>query len=187
MIVNVLHNLCMLMGDFVQSQNKRKIDIASLYSEYGDALHRFLSKKLPSSDAADLLHDTFVRVLCLADGYELRSPRPFLFRVARNLMLDHHKAGYSKMFEVDAGSDVEQRSTDNITPEVSVYSQQRLTILQQAIDELPPRCRQVFLLHKFEHKSHAAIANMLGISINMVEKHVIRALAHCRKRLVTLD
>ncbi len=175
------------MRDVVQSQNKRKIDIAGLYSEYGDALHRFLTRKLPSNDASDLLHDTFVRVLCLADGYELHSPRPFLFRVARNLMLDHHKAGYSKMFEFDAGGDVEQRSADNITPEISVYAQQRLTVLQQAIDELPPRCRQVFLLHKFEHQSHAAIAEMLGISINMVEKHVIRALAHCRQRLVALD
>ncbi len=175
------------MGDVVQSQSKRKIDIASLYSEYGDALHRFLTRKLPNHDAADLLHDTFVRVLCLADGYELHSPRPFLFRVARNLMLDHHKAGYSKMFEVDAGGDVEHRSIDNITPEVSVYSQQRLAVLQRAIDELPPRCRQVFLLHKFEHKSHAAIAEMLGISVNMVEKHVIRALAHCRQHLAALD
>jgi DNA-directed RNA polymerase specialized sigma24 family protein len=41
----------------------------------------------------------------------------------------------------------------------------------------------VFLLHKFEGLSHADIATRLGISKNMVEKHIIKALAHCRDRL----
>jgi RNA polymerase sigma-70 factor (ECF subfamily) len=172
----------------VRLQNNRKTDIATLYSEYGDALHRFLAKKLPCSDAADLLHDTFVRVLCLAEGYELHSPRPFLFRIANNLVLDYLKSGRNSGIEVtESGSDKESQPVDTITPEASAYSQQRLIVLQQAIDELPPRCRQVFLLHKFEHRSHADIAEMLGVSVNMVEKHVIRALAHCRKQLAALD
>jgi DNA-directed RNA polymerase specialized sigma24 family protein len=41
----------------------------------------------------------------------------------------------------------------------------------------------VFLLHKFEQRSHAEIAAGLGTSKNMVEKHVIKAMAHCRKRM----
>jgi RNA polymerase sigma-70 factor (ECF subfamily) len=139
------------------------------------------------SDAADLMHEAFVRVLCLSDGYELHRPRPFLFRIAKNLILDHFKASHNTSCRIFENSDLSEHSVCNLTPEVTVYAQQRLNALQQAIDELPPRCKQVFLLHKFEHHSHAAIAEMLDISTNMVEKHIIRALAHCRKRLAELD
>jgi RNA polymerase sigma-70 factor (ECF subfamily) len=111
----------------------------------------------------------------------------FSVSVVNNLILDHHKAGHTNGYKIFERSDSAQQPVDNLTPEVSVYAQQRLTLLQQAIAELPPRCKQVFLLHKFEHHSHAAIAEMLGISVNMVEKHVMRALAHCRQRLADLD
>lgn len=169
------------------SRNYNKIDIANLYQEYGDALRRFIAKRLSPGDADDVMHDTFVRVLCLADGYELRRPGPFLFQIATNLILDHLRARRTHVYENCEGSDAAQQAVDDITPEHTVYARQRLEVLQHAIAELPPRCREVFLMHKFEHASHAAIAAKLGISVNMVEKHVIRALAHCRERLAALD
>jgi RNA polymerase sigma-70 factor (ECF subfamily) len=167
--------------------NNCKIDIADLYREYSDVLYRFIAKRLPRNDAADLMQDAFVRVLCLADGYELHSPQPFLFRVVNNLIIDYHKATRSNAYNVCESVNSVQQSADNPTPETLVYAQQRLNVMRQAIEELPPRCKQVFLLHKFEHQSHAAVAKRLGISINMVEKHIIRALAHCRQRLADLD
>jgi len=170
----------------VGSRNN-KIDIATLYQEYGDALRRFIAKKLSSGDADDVMHDTFMRVLCLEDGYELRRPRPFLFQIASNLVLDHLRARRAHVYENCEESDAVQQATDNVTPEHTVYAQERLAVLQHAIAELPPRCREVFLMHKFEHQTHAAIAAKLEISVNMVEKHVIRALAHCRERLAALD
>ena len=68
-------------------------------------------------------------------------------------------------------------------PDTVIDYQQRLAILRNAVDELPPRCREVFMLHKFKGLSHAEIASCLSISRNMVEKHSIRGLAHCRDRL----
>ncbi|MDD3448842.1 MAG: sigma-70 family RNA polymerase sigma factor [Gammaproteobacteria bacterium] len=181
------HNLWRDVGAFVRSRNNNKIDIANLYQEYGDSLRRFVAKKLSPGDVDDVMHDTFIRVLCLTDGYELRRPRPFLFQIATNLILDHFRARRAHVYENCEGSDAAQQAVDNVTPEQTVYARQRLEVLQHAIAELPPRCREVFLLHKFENESHAAIAAKLGISVNMVEKHVIRALAHCRERLAALD
>jgi RNA polymerase sigma-70 factor (ECF subfamily) len=67
--------------------------------------------------------------------------------------------------------------------ERTIAARQQVRMLYRAILELPPKCRQVFLLHKFKERSHAQIAAHLGISKSMVEKHIIKAMTHCRQRL----
>ena len=51
------------------------------------------------------------------------------------------------------------------------------------IAELPGRCRQAFVLSVFEDRTHAQIAHEMGIPVNMVEKHIVRAMLACRQRL----
>lgn len=53
---------------------------------------------------------------------------------------------------------------------------QRMQALQNIIDCLPPKCRQVFWMHRIEGQPQLEIAAELGISLNMVERHMIRAL-----------
>ncbi len=66
------------------------------------------------------------------------------------------------------------------SPEHLADLQQRLQALQSIIDCLPPRCREVFWLFRIEGVSQVEIAHTLGISLNMVERHVIRALLDLR-------
>ena len=67
--------------------------------------------------------------------------------------------------------------------EAVAAARERICILIEAVNELPPRCREVFLLSRFDDLSNGQIAERLGISRNMVEKHVIKAMVHCRRRL----
>ena len=53
--------------------------------------------------------------------------------------------------------------------------------MAKAIEQLPNRCQQVFILSRLHGLANGEIAELLGISRNMVEKHIIRALLHCRK------
>src|SRR5690606_19495356 len=62
-------------------------------------------------------------------------------------------------------------------------SREQLARVTAAIEALPPRCREVFLLYRFEGLDQATIASRLAISRNMVEKHVIRAMRACRAAL----
>jgi RNA polymerase sigma-70 factor (ECF subfamily) len=159
------------------------MDISDLYQEHGDALRRFIAKKLPQDEVDDLMHDTFIRVLCLSDDYLLHNPRNFLFHIASNLISDYHRKKCVNCCMISDNSTLFPCLTYSITPEHSLYTQQRIVALQHAIAKLPPRCQQVFLLYKFKCKSHADIAKELGISINMVEKHVIRAISFLKQNL----
>jgi RNA polymerase sigma factor (sigma-70 family) len=69
------------------------------------------------------------------------------------------------------------------SPERIALARERLALLAAAMDELPPRCREVFVLRQVEQLDQAEIARRLCISRNMVEKHLRKALLHCRARV----
>lgn len=162
--------------------------VSRMYREYCNELRRFLFSRLRcSEDAADVVQDAFVRVLMLGDDYEIQHPRGLLYRTALNLTVDRLR---SRSAQPDCTADfalAEDLAAEDPDPESVLDMQQRLQILQEAIAELPPKCRTVFMMHKFENLSYTEISASLGISRNMVEKHIIKALAYCRKRLDELD
>lgn len=157
---------------------------ASLFQQYYGELLRFLTAKLGCREqAADVVQDTFLRVRGVKDLATVAQPRAFLYKTALNLTVDlfqRQRIRSERITQLDTTEDVPSvipRQDDEIE------SKQRVRLLYEAIAELPPKCRHVFLLHKFMDLSHAEIAGRLGISKNMVEKHVMKALAHCRQRV----
>ena len=69
------------------------------------------------------------------------------------------------------------------SPEVCLVHREELARVRRAVDELPPRCREVFLLHKVAGLSYKEIALQLGISKNTVMVHMVKALAFLERRL----
>lgn len=57
------------------------------------------------------------------------------------------------------------------------------TLVHREIDRLPPKCRTVFMLSRFEEVSNAEIAEKLNISIRTVEKHISDAIKHLKSNL----
>ena len=49
-----------------------------------------------------------------------------------------------------------------------------------AIEALPPRCREAFILHVFDDMPHAEIARAMGVSCSMIEKHIVRGMVACK-------
>ena len=69
----------------------------------------------------------------------------------------------------------------------AAISRQQLVLLETALAELPPKRRAALVLYRFDNLSHAEIAQQLGISVSMVEKHVRLALDHCRQRMAQMN
>jgi RNA polymerase sigma-70 factor (ECF subfamily) len=152
-------------------------------------LKRWLLRQTGNADdAADLAQESFVRWLdfARADNGSVQNPRAFLFQVARNLMQDRWRADQHRTSLAQEVHRARLTSTV-ISAECMVESRQRLAILVEAVEELPPKCKEAFKLHKFQGLSHEEVALRMGISRNMVEKHIIKALLRIRSRIKTAE
>lgn len=169
-------------GDVPANDGRRRL-LGTLQANY-EQLRKFAERRLRSSDCADdVVQETFVRVAMLDEQTPIENPLSFLYRVTGNLSLDWLRERKVRERHLESGALPEYVADASPDGEAQLLSQQRLKILVDAVAELPPRCREVFHLRKLEHLSSLQIAERLGISRNMVEKHLRKALLHCQTRL----
>jgi RNA polymerase sigma-70 factor (ECF subfamily) len=133
--------------------------------------------------AADIVQETYHRILAGNLWQQAENPRALLHRIAANLATDHARKNQVRNRHADhAGFPGDELQSGNcLNPETITARQQRLDKLVEAVDSLPPKCRAVFVLRKIEELSHAEITEHLGISRNMVERHLRNALQTLQK------
>ena len=123
-----------------------------------------------------------MRLLQLQDTQTIGFLRAYLFRIAANLATDRLRRRRSAP-RAESADDTLETLCDPIEPERSVLSQEQLTLLFTCLEELPPRCRQAFVMHRLNRLTSQEVAEQLDISTRMVRKHLERALIYCRFRL----
>ncbi|MEY3320450.1 MAG: hypothetical protein RLZZ417_33 [Bacteroidota bacterium] len=98
----------------------------------------------------------------------------YLFRTVRNRCLNHIKSN------LNAPSKNSLNDSDEIQepelPEDIIYMDELLQRINFAVNDLPPVCRKVFLLNRFEGKKQKEIAQELGLSLRTIEAHIYKAL-----------
>ncbi|HEX7817318.1 RNA polymerase sigma factor [Dyella sp.] len=157
--------------------------LRALQANY-DSLRRFAERRIRSREyAADVVQETYVRIATLDEHATIENPLAFLYRVTGNLSMDWLREREVRERHVESGALPEHVVDGAPDGEARLLSQQRLEVLAVAVAELPPRCGEVFRLRKLEHLSSQDIAQRLGISRNMVEKHLRKALLHCQAKL----
>ena len=156
---------------------------AGFFERHRRHLQRYLARLVSSPEVAEeLSQEAFARVYVVQDG-GLRSPRSFLYRTAHNLAMDHMRHR-----RVAAAEPLDDVSADTLgdgqpTADACVAAREELRLIEAAIDELPPKCRKVFIMLRFEERSYKEIALAMALSETMVRKYAMRALEHCRARL----
>jgi len=156
---------------------------AALFAAHSPALSRFLSRLLGSPEmAADIAQESFARLLGMTRTKPVQDERGLLFTIAANLARDHLRQR-ARRPEIDIDQIAWVLPSDTASPEAAFDSRRRLELLRQAIGELPPRSREVFLLFRLDGLSYRQIADRLGISPRTVEYHIQHALAFCHRRL----
>lgn len=134
--------------------------------------------------AQDILHDALLRYALLDNFKTILCPHAYLRKVVNSILVDNYR--HTKQF-VSLNADKSDKDRDEVVLNLSeiqyapssehlVDLQQRLSALQIVINALPPKCREVFWLYRVDGLSQPEIAKQLGISLNMVEKHMMRAM-----------
>lgn len=154
---------------------------------YHEVLH-YLSHRLGDRDKAqELTQEAFSRLEShrqRSDGLpQAHHPRALFFATARNLLIDQHRQRQIQQPHAaetlpDTDSLQAGRQAD---PEVQFAAQQQLAQVYQQLAALPLATRQAFIMFKFQGQSYAQIAASLGVSVSMVEKHLIRAMQAARQ------
>lgn len=170
--------------DFLQTDKFKQF--VDLFEKEGDSLRRFLRAKLPNrEDADDLAQEAYLRLYEANRLNGIRSLNSFLYRVATNLVIDTYRAARTKSLEINSTyvDALLESTAEETTTEDRVAIEQELKIIERVIDELPPRCQQVFVMHRFKQMTHSEISKELKISTQMVEKHIAKAVHRCREAL----
>lgn len=169
---------------------RRDIVVAHYYRE----LLNFISKTNKDRDsAADIVQESYARVLAMQQaGEAVAEPRALLYRTARNIQIDEHRRSevrgdHVDIMESDAAERLALRAPRAEEPEAAASSAEHVRALLATIGALPLRCREAFVLHKFDGLPQAEVARRMGISLKTVEEHLRKAMAACRECKERLD
>lgn len=140
---------------------------------YGDLLSHIRYKVSCPHRAKDILHDALIRYVISPTVNHIDQPHAYLRTIVQNLVTDDfHRT--NRLLSLD--SQIEISIDTAPSSELLADIRQRLIRVQSIIEQLPPRCRQVFWLYRIEGYTQAEIAEKMSISKNMVERHVMRAI-----------
>jgi RNA polymerase sigma-70 factor, ECF subfamily len=161
--------------------------LKSLFSVYFPRLNDF-ARRVVRDDilSQDIVQDVFLQVWEKRAGIQPVHIEAYLFRLVRNRCLDHIRhirvvSNTLHALEVDSRFE-ELYRIDFLGNEPYVLIEKELKDkIDQTIQELPERCREVFVLSRMEGLKNQEIANRLGISIKNVERHLTRAFRQFRE------
>ncbi|HLO75389.1 MAG TPA: RNA polymerase sigma factor [Magnetospirillum sp.] len=159
---------------------KGDVPFERLYREHRTRLGALVARRCGGGgfECEDVVHEAFARFMAAYGGRPLDNPVGLLYRIAVNIIRDTVRSDSFRRRQLENSVEPPCHAPAEPDPEQAIVSRHRLRALQKAVSQLPPRCREVFLLHKVEGLSHTQVAATLGISRSMVEKHMIRAYSY---------
>ena len=138
------------------------------------------------AEAQDVVHDVCVELIERPPEGEIRVPLAFLREIASRRAIDRYRSETAQRQWLEHAPDLPEcadPSPFGRDPALLFAGRERLACLAAAIEALPPRCRDVFVMHKIHQMQQAEVADQLGISLKTVEKHLRLGMAACRLAL----
>lgn len=158
--------------------------LLSAYDQYADAIFRFCYAQTGERERAkDATQETFVRAWkYLADGRTISQMRPFLYRTARNILIDRHRQDRTESLDalMEAGFDLASDQQDLVTI-AQANQAARMT------HRLDPKYREAVVLRYLEDMTPREIAQVTGESENVISVRIHRGMARLKELLASND
>ncbi len=173
------------MHNYSEPPDEVRAFVHDLFQAHYVELCRFAYRYVKSRAVAEeVVQECFYRVwrqagLAGSDGE--RITRPYLYRAVRNQVLNHLK--HRRVEEEWEKEDRQSESSAVVLPDQVLDVIELHRAIREAVDRLPERCREVFLLRRDQNLSYHEIANAMDVSVKTVENHMGRALRSLRQAL----
>jgi RNA polymerase sigma-70 factor (ECF subfamily) len=164
----------------LQMSEKRSHLFRELFERNKRELLAYLSRRVGSDDASDLLQETFVRALRYEAFHKVADPAAFLQTIATNLMRDLTRRRKRERTVIEIGDGAADAPSDEARPEEQIDFERRSRRFEAAMERLPRRSREVLVLAVHQNLPLDEIARRTGISENSVRKQLRRAILRCR-------
>ena len=153
-------------------------EVQTLYCDHHGWLQAWLRRKLGCTyQAADLAHDTFVRVLGKAGPVAVSEPRAYLATIANGLVVDLRRRRALEHTYLETLAALPEPSLPSLEERAIVL--EALVAIDTMLDGMRPVVRQAFILSQLEGLTYAQIASRLDVSVRTVNNYMIKALEHC--------
>jgi RNA polymerase sigma-70 factor (ECF subfamily) len=161
--------------------------LESLMRRYQQDLFRFCLHYLKDAERArDLTQETFIRVYTASDRFDQsRKFRPWVLCIARNLCLNELKRRKTVPMEsledhARRGDSSEVFRSTEYVPDERAMSDERLELLERALDSLAEDAREIVVLRFFQRMSAREIADIVGSTEGAVRTRLHRILMSLR-------
>lgn len=134
----------------------------------------------------DLTQEIFIKCFAAELKTDIREPKAFLLRAAKNLALSERKKKRrttTDYMEDSGGSEVFV-DEEQATADVMLDGQRKLAALSMALASLPPDYRRAFVMRKIQGLKLAQIATRLNVTVRTAQNRVARALVLCEQYLL---
>ncbi len=160
------------------NQDKKREHLEDLYGKHADELFRFALYKLSDREKAkDVVQDTFVKVWShiTGDGETLDNPRAFLFKIAKNLVIDSYRK--VKPMSIDSLEEILHFDiSDNHQSRDEMHDAVDISIVLDALNILDTEIRDVIIMRYMDGLSVKEISDITGQRENTVSVQIHRAL-----------
>lgn len=166
------------------SSNQQFADLGVVFVAHRTQLFHAALKILGDrQNAEDVVQDAYLKVVEAASAFAVKHPLAYLFQIVRNLAIDHRRRATLEMNLFESAEERSHISSPIGTPERVAISRQQLTLVSEALSELPERTRRVFELHRLGGLTQREIAAKLGVSTTLINFMIRDTITHCRNSM----
>lgn len=166
------------------------LNLNDLYERYWGELCRYLNRRFGAGppEPEDIAQVAFAKFIAIANRQCISNPRAFLYKTARNAVVDHHrKTRCQDSYVADALARAGEEILDEITPERVIMERERFAILNDVVKWLPEKQRRVLMMSRYHGETYAEISRKTGWSKSDIGRQVIAAVEAIDEALRAAD
>lgn len=129
-------------------------------------------------DADDLAQEAYLKLICYELEHTVLKPDAFLMRTALNLAIDAHRVRRNRgelVLLEEMTLDEWVRVDPGPTAEATLLAKERLARIAEGLVDVGVKTRRIFLAHRLDGMTYQEIAQLHGLSVSAVEKHMAKA------------